>query len=148
MAVVDDQLAAARARPPVDRAQPVAGDEGARIGELETVRPESRDEIAGRELGLERRDEALQQLGPRIDVQPVRAADPALPDEHPDPAARAKEDVAELDRAPAVAAELSGSTRSSPATSRTPHGIVALVHRQPVRQHEVRAPGGRRPRPR
>ena len=72
MPLVDDQLAAAGARTPVDRPQPIAGDEAARVGELEAVRSDPGDEIARRELGLEWCDEALEELGARVDLQPVR----------------------------------------------------------------------------
>ena len=73
--LVDDELAAAGARPPVDRAKAIAGHEGACVGELEAVGAHARHEVAGGELRVERSDEALQKLGARIDLQPVRAID-------------------------------------------------------------------------
>ena len=124
MPLVHDQLAAAGAGPPVDRAKAIAGDEGACIGELETVGAHASDEVTGRELGVERGHEAPQELGAGVDLQSVRAVDPTLPDEHPDPAARPHANLARARPSPSGRSGAGASTvRSSPAPSVTLNGL-------------------------
>ena len=118
--LVHDQLPAPGACPPVHRPQPVAGRECACPRTRGRPRG-SRDEVAGRKLGLERGDEALQELGPWVDWircgrrigLPTRASRPVHA-----PAAECRR----ARRPPPLAAEGERSVRSSSAGSRSCEG--------------------------
>ena len=119
--LVHDQLAAPGARPPVHRPQPVAGDECPRVGELEPVGAYPRDEVARHELGLERRDEALEELGPRVDADLVRAAGRGPPTTSIAIRPRARSRMSPSSYEPHRSQRrVSGSVRSSSAWSRSP----------------------------
>src|SRR2546422_2326085 len=69
MLLVDPELAAPRARPPVDATAPVAGLPLSDVGELDSVAARARDLIADEDLRLERREHRAQRLDRRIDPQ-------------------------------------------------------------------------------
>ena len=105
MPLVDDELVAAGARAPVDRADAVAGGEQAHVGELRPLALLARNLVAGVELGRDGSDDPAQGLGERVHAQSLLPVEPGLPDGQPQPVAGAEADVAELVVAPAGAAQ-------------------------------------------
>ena len=89
MPLVHDELRASRGRAPVDRAHPVSRREQAEIRELQTLAFLARDLVAREHLSRDRLDDLLQGLGQRVDPERLPAVELRLPDEQPEPVARA-----------------------------------------------------------
>ncbi len=148
--LVHPQLAAPRARPPVDPPDAVSGHELTQVGELDSLALLARDQVPGEDLRLERAQELLDHLGTGIDLERKLEVEAALVAEDAEAVVRDQPHRAEDVRAPALAGE---AVLELALSARNPQGdgVLAVRERQALghRQPQVELldrDGGRDPK--
>ena len=130
--LVDPELAATRAGPPVDPPDAVAGHERTHVGELDAVPFEARHLVSGEGLRLAGADDGAKRLLERVDAEGAGQRHGELVAEEPERVAGARENRAGPVAAPAIAA--TRRTAAAGRLRRNRYGDGPLVDREAGRR--------------